>query len=72
MVSNSWPNTRVTPANPELPRSAMPIWSTGAAPVYEDLPQYSAGCALKICSPLISRIVSATTFNQCMIRTGSA
>ena len=41
----------------------------GGAPVYDDLPQYSAGCALKICSPLISRIVSATTLIQCMIRT---
>ena len=44
---------------------------SAGAPVYDDLPQYSAGCALKMLSPLMSRMVSARTLIQCMTRTGS-
>ncbi len=44
---------------------------TGGVPSYDDLPQYSRACALKICEPLMNIIVSATTLIQCMTRTGS-
>ena len=46
--------------------------SYAGRPVYEDFPQYSEGCALKMLSPLMRRIVKAMTLSQCMMRTGSA
>ena len=46
--------------------------TVGGLPLYDDRPQYGAGCALKMPGPLINRIVSATTLIQCLIRTASA
>ena len=70
VVSNSWPEMRVTPI-PGHSAFARADLSTGGVPLYEDLPQLSAGWALKICSPLMKRHVSAITLIQCMVRTGS-
>jgi hypothetical protein len=44
---------------------------TGGVPSYDDLPQYSRACALKIWSPLMNMTVSAATLIQCITRTGS-
>src|ERR1700722_2958630 len=52
--------------------TAAPVSNIGARWVYEDLPHDRLGWALKICSPLISSIVSAMTLIQWVTRTTSA
>ena len=51
--------------------SIAPISSTGGRPEYDEWPQYSAGWALKMLSPLMKRTVSAITLIQCMMRTAA-
>ena len=67
-VTNWCPAICVTPTCPEAEGTAV-ITSQGREPI-ESSPQYSAGCALKMFSPLISKTVRHTTLIQCISRTG--